>query len=654
MSSQSKVRIAIVDSERCQPTKCKQECKRICPVNRIGKQCVDIVGLTPKLHNNLNNQEEKIKPVSTIVESMCIGCGQCAQKCPFKAIQIINLPSALNQIIYRYGPNQFQLHSLPMPRRGIILGLIGANGCGKTTSLQVLCKQIKPNFGELKESSDADIIKFYRGSSLQNYFNELYKKSLTISFKPQHVRPSDAMAKQTVKAVLSQTNTLSLEEYTMVEEALSLREMGEKTVGVLSGGMCQRLFIALTLIKEADVYIFDEPSSFLDIKQRMNMASIIRELLVKKKNKYVIVVEHDLSVLDYLSDQMCLLYGQAGAYGIASAPYSVGEGINMYLDGFIKAENTRFRPEGLNFKFGEREQIRASIASSSAAESSSGPGEVVYTDTEIQYPELRKAFEGFQLTVGTGQVKSSEICVLVGSNGTGKTTFIKMLCGLEKPEDGITVPLLNVSYKPQIIKPKFEGTVQELFYEKIGSMFTNAQFQSDVVRPLHVDHLMDQKVLNLSGGQLQTVSIILALGKPADVYLIDEPSAYLDIEQRLAVAKVIKRFIMNTHKYCFVVEHDFIMSTYMADQVIVFSHENGAQSVASSPMPSSEGFNQFLKLVNVTFRRDRLTYRPRINKPNSQTDQQQKASGQYYQFSDHTETVKSYQVEGTQPSDLEW
>merc|ERR1719213_1377444 len=96
------------------------------------------------------------------------------------------------------------------------------------------------------------------------------------------------------------------------------------------------------------------------------------------------------------------------------------------------------------------------------------------------------------------------------------------------------------------------------------------QFQTDVAKPMMIDPLMDFSVQNLSGGELQRVAITLALGKPADVYLIDEPSAYLDSEQRLHAAKVIKRFILHAKKTAFVVEHDFIMATYLADRVIVF------------------------------------------------------------------------------------
>ncbi|VDN43709.1 unnamed protein product, partial [Dibothriocephalus latus] len=159
---------------------------------------------------------------------------------------------------------------------------------------------------------------------------------------------------------------------------------------------------------------------------------------------------------------------------------------------------------------------------------------------------------------------------MLGENGTGKTTFIRMLAGNLKPDDGFKCPPLNVSYKPQKISPKSEKTVQMLLYEKMRDSFTHPQFSTDVLKPLQMERLYDQQVMNLSGGELQRLAITLCLGQPADVYLIDEPSAYLDSEQRLHAAKVIKRYIMHAKKTAFVVEHDFIMATYLADRVVVF------------------------------------------------------------------------------------
>jgi ATP-binding cassette, sub-family E, member 1 len=207
----------------------------------------------------------------------------------------------------------------------------------------------------------------------------------------------------------------------------------------------------------------------------------------------------------------------------------------------------------------------------------------------------------------------------------GKTTFVRMLAGLLKSdeqvaleEQGLTyeaeqagAPDLNVSYKPQKISPKFQGTVRELLHQRIRDAYVHPQFVSDVMKPLTMEAIIDNSVQTLSGGELQRLAITLALGKPADVYLIDEPSAYLDSEQRMNCAKVIKRFIMHSKKTAFVVEHDFIMATYLADRVIVYRGKPGVEATASPPQSLLSGMNEFLKSLEVTFRRDPTNYRPR-------------------------------------------
>lgn len=144
------------------------------------------------------------------------------------------------------------------------------------------------------------------------------------------------------------------------------------------------------------------------------------------------------------------------------------------------------------------------------------------------------------------------------------------------------MPSFNVSYKPQKISPKFTSTVRSLLHAKIRDAYLHPQFGSDVMKPLRIEELMDQEVQNLSGGELQRVAIALCLGKPADLYLIDEPSAYLDSEQRIITAKTIKRFIMHAKKTAFIVEHDFIMSAYLADRVVVYTVRIRADPVVMS------------------------------------------------------------------------
>jgi len=219
---------------------------------------------------------------------------------------------------------------------------------------------------------------------------------------------------------------------------------------------------------------------------------------------------------------------------------------------------------------------------------------------------------------------------MLGQNGTGKSTFIRMLAGLLANDNDAEMCKLHVSYKPQTISAKFQGTVRNLFYQKIQEAYNHPQFQTDVVRPLQIDSIIDQEVPNLSGGELQRVALIVALGKPADIYLIDEPSAYLDSEQRIIASRVIKRFILHAKKTAFIVEHDFIMATYLADKVIVYEGEPGVDCVARSPEPLITGMNRFLKALEITFRRDPTNFRPRINKMDSVKDKDQKLSGNYF------------------------
>jgi ATP-binding cassette subfamily E protein 1 len=402
---------------------------------------------------------------------------------------------------------------------------------------------------------------------------------------------------------------------------LDLNRVLDRDVGDLSGGELQRFAIAVVATQHAEIYMFDEPSSYLDVKQRLKAAQVVRSLL--RPNSYVIVVEHDLSVLDYLSDFICCLYGKPGAYGVVTLPFSVREGINIFLAGFVPTENLRFRDESLTFKVAETPQESA---------------EEIQTYARYKYPSMSKTQGGFKLNVKEGEFTDSQIIVMLGENGTGKTTFIRMLAGLLKPDEtddsDVEVPEFNVSYKPQKISPKFASTVRHLLHQKIRDSYMHPQFNSDVMKPLQIEALMDQEVINLSGGELQRVALCLCLGKPADIYLIDEPSAYLDSEQRIVAAKVIKRFILHAKKTAFVVEHDFIMATYLADRVIVYEGEPSIDCVANTPQSLLTGMNLFLSHLDITFRRDPTNFRPRINKLDSTKDREQKNAGSYYYLDD--------------------
>ncbi|CAN8269384.1 unnamed protein product [Cochlearia groenlandica] len=597
-------RIAIVSEDRCKPKKCRQECKKSCPVVKTGRLCIEVT-ITSK--------------TAFLSEELCIGCGICVKKCPFEAIQIINLPRDLEKdTTHRYRSNAFKLHRLPVPRPGQVLGLVGTNGIGKSTALKILAGKLKPNLGRFSNPPDwQEILTHFRGSELQSYFTRLVEDNLKTAIKPQHVDQIKKIVQGDLGKMLEK-----LDERGMMAQIcadLELDPVLDRKAKEVSGGELQRFAIAAVFIKKADIYMFDEPSSFLDVRQRLKAAQVIRSLL--RPDSYVIVVEHDLSVLDYLSDFVCCLYGKPTAYGVVTLPFSVREGINVFLAGFIPTENLRFRDESLTFKVSETPQ--------------ESDGEVK-SYARYKYPNMSKTLGSFKLDVMEGDFTDSQIIVMLGENGTGKTTFIRMLAGALAPDEGVEgdMPMFHVSYKPQTYDAQRECSVRQLLHERIRDAYMHPQFVSDVMKPLQIEQLLDQAICTLSGGESQRVGIALCLGKPADIYLIDEPSAYLDSEQRITASKVIKRFILHAKKTAFIVEHDFIMATYLADRVIVYQGQPSIKCTAHSPQSLLSGMNLFLSHLNITFRRDPTNFRPRINKLESTKDREQKSAGSYYYLDD--------------------
>ena len=632
-------RIAIVDAQRCKPKKCKQECKQNCPVVLMGKMCIEV---TPT------------SLMSQISESLCNGCGICTRKCPFNAVKIINLPNPITvPVMYRYGRNGFQMHRLPMLRPNKVMGIVGVNGIGKSTIVKLLANKLQPNFG-LKEndtpSLDA-ILQYFRGSELQNYFRLLYSNELTVRIKPQmieHVCNVPKFAGRTVKDLLNGDD--------QVIQAFDLTVIQNRVVGTLSGGEAQRLAIALVYSSKANVLFFDEPTNYLDVRQRLRVCERIQELGLDDENtRYVMVVDHDLAMLDFMSDYVSCLYGQAGAYGIVSLPYGTREGLNVYLQGYIPAENVRIRSSTLKFvrnmsdeeKEEEREwnEATASTLTTKKTWDHTYSGTTIVLGNDVVEQKQEKEQESstttttFTLNVQPGGWNNSDVILIVGQNGTGKTTLVRYMAGLVRGSE--QPPEFHISYKPQHIKPQFEGTVAELLQTKIGSsLLTSSLFRSDVLNPLEISALMDLRVKELSGGELQRVAITLALGKPADLYLLDEPSSFLDVEMRLAAATAIRRFIKHAQKTCLVVEHDLLMGMYMADRVITFTGVPGLHCTAHEAVDKETGMNAFLKDLNVTIRQDPETMRPRVNKPNSTKDKEQKQLNQYYMVSKATHIEK--------------
>ncbi len=545
-----------------------------------------------------------------IDEELCTGCGICVKKCPFSAISVVNLPAPIEgEEVHRYGINGFTLFRLPLVRPRKIVGLVGPNGVGKTTSISILSGKIKPNLGRVNEDPGWDeIIRKFRGSELQEYLRKLSNGEIRVITKPERIDKIPEVVKGEVMSILGRVDERGLLDEVL--DLLDLKEIKNRNINELSGGELQRIALAAVYLREADVYVIDEPTNYLDVYQRMKAGKLIRRL--QEEGKSVLLVEHDLAVLDYLSDYIHILYGEPSVYGVVSYPHSTREGINIFLDGYLPDDNVRFREEPISFL--------QRIGSPDISE-----------NPVVVYSRLVKSFDGFQLEVEEGEVYAGEVVVAVGPNGIGKTTFVRMLAGDLKPSDGIVMTEgIRVSYKPQHVKPTYEGTVESLLRKVAGANYSSPYFRSEVIRRLGIEGLLDRYLDELSGGELQKVAIAACLGREADVYLIDEPSAFLDVEARFAAAKAIRRRIQGENKAVIMVEHDLLTIEAAADRIMVFRGVPGREGHASSPMDPRKGLNEFLRDVDVTFRRDPDTGRPRVNKPGSKMDQMARARGRYY------------------------
>ena len=589
------MRVAVVDKERCRSDKCAHVCIKFCPMVRTRREAIRL--------------DEAGK--AYIAELICSGCGICVKKCPFDALRIVNLPDELeSEHIHRFGPNEFTLYRLPVPRENTVVGLLGRNAIGKSTVLRILAGDLLPNLGNhAKPPSKEEIVDSFAGKSIHDYLKGLYNGRLNVAYKPQYVDRIPKAVKGTVGEVLRAQDQRGVLD--RIAKELEIDNLFERDLGVLSGGELQRVAIAAAICRDAGVYLFDEPSSHLDIYQRIRAARIIRGLIEDGRN--VVAAEHDLAVLDYLSDDMFVLYGDPNVYGIVSNIHGVREGINIYINGYIPDENVRFRESPIIF------HVKPPTPSSGRSRSL------------IEWTELTKAYDEFSLTVEAGEIGVGEVIGVLGKNGIGKTTFVRMLAGVEEPDGGtIADGDIKVSYKPQYLTGTIRGTVEQVLRRAAGEKYLESWFSAEVIEPLHVKDILDREVEILSGGEIQRVAIAECLSRDADIYLLDEPSAYLDVEERLAVARAIRRITKMSGVTAFVVEHDIVTQDFIADKIMVFSGEAGVQGHGGNPVRLEEGMNVFLEEMGITFRRDQDTKRPRVNKGDSRLDKEQKKTGRYY------------------------
>ncbi|HEX2013644.1 MAG TPA: ribosome biogenesis/translation initiation ATPase RLI [Nitrososphaera sp.] len=589
-------RVAVLDEELCQPKKCNLECIVYCPVNKTGGECI------------IQRPEDGKAVIS---EDLCTGCGICIKKCPFDAIVIVNLARELSQDkMHQYGINSFRFYRLPTPRKGAVVGLVGRNGMGKSTIVNILSGNMKPNLGRYSEDDVPwdSVLKYFQGTELKSHFEKIANGTMRASIKPQLVYMIPKAFKGTPKKLLKKYDERKVAD--RLVQQLALDKVLDRDISQLSGGELQRLAVAVAAAKDAEYYFFDEPSSYNDVYQRLAVAKVMKGLA--EEGKSVMVVEHDMTLLDYLSDYVHIIYGEPGAYGIVSTLQSTKVGINSFLEGFLHSENVRFRDKAFRFDVASvNEDIILDVAAAS-------------------YSDLHKSFPSFKLSIAAGKVRKGEIVGIVGANALGKTTFMRMLAGVDRPDSGTIDMGAKISYKPQYLSQDYEGDVRSLMYAAYQNPIEGSTVEDQIIIPMGVKKMYEKSVKNLSGGELQKVAVTASLLRQADIYALDEPSAFLDSEDRITVAKFLQRFVRAQGRSAIVIDHDMQIIDLVADTLVIFEGQPGVRGFATAPMRKEEGMNRFLKELSITYRRDETTGRPRVNKEGGRLDREQKDSGNYY------------------------
>ncbi len=379
-------------------------------------------------------------------------------------------------------------------KEGDILLVHGVSGSGKTTLLRVLA-------GVMGRYVNG----WYKGIVKINDRNLYELDSRTIIELIAYIaqEPWYGILSPTVEGEVI-VNQLLVEKYNRkkinsILKRFGLRDLEKRLTYTLSAGETQRLLLASNTIRKTKIYLFDEPSSYLDEEARKILVEEAIRLV--EDGAIIVVVDHYIDLWwDYLSKILVL-------------------------------------EKGRQLYFGDPDlQVIRSVMETGLKKPERSSTDVLVSLSSIYYKYPGTRF--YVIRDLSFDVKRSSITWVKGPNGTGKTTLLKIIAGLLKPSKGVVKRKGRAIYIPENPLLFFsEPTVREEVYA--GAI--NRELVDELVDVFNLRPLLDRKLKHTSSGERRRVAIVSALTRGYDIICIDEPTAGLDLENRLKILETLVR-----------------------------------------------------------------------------------------------------------------
>ena len=459
----------------------------------------------------------------------------------------------IRELSFKYkGGSDYSLKDINLKiKKGECILLCGRSGCGKSTLLKLMN-------GIIPEFYDGDISGSVMVNGMNTFTTPIYKLSNNVGSVFQNPKTQFYTTNTTDEIAFGLENygldraeiNKKIEE---VKNIFNLEALMNRNIFELSGGEKQKIAIASVFALDPKVFVFDEPSSSLDIESMRELSKIIEKL--KAAGKTIIIAEHRLWYLKNVVDRAIYLES--------------GEIIKEYSMEEIE-------------KLSEDERMRTGLRHSDyKAIEGFDDFETLNKGALLELKNL--IFKRNTRTILS--IKDLKFCYgniigIVGENGIGKSTLAKIMCGLYKENKG------KILKEDENFKTKNRLNESLLIMQEVNCQLFTDSVKDEIVltsnikddnaldtwlKDMELKNISDRNPHTLSGGQKQRVIILSALLSDMKILFFDEPTSGLDYRNMKIVAKNIKK-VKGKDKLILIISHDVEFLESVCDKVIDFTY----------------------------------------------------------------------------------